>query len=262
MSKIREIFLHSYATIFSKKCFRIANNTLLEATQRAHGYNNYRNAKESGEDFFIKRILAPSNPQMALDIGANTGEYSEKLLKFTNAKVILFEPQSEPLNLAKQRLSHYGDRAKFTQTGLGEKEESLIINYNPNASAHASFSKKINRIDYLSNSAQAISQVTTLDKYCKENNINRIDFIKIDVEGYEEKVLLGATEVIAAMRPTFVQLEFNWHHLFENTSIYAFSQYLIDYDAYQLIPNNWIKRDPKHPNSNIFQFSNFIFVRR
>jgi FkbM family methyltransferase len=38
--------------------------------------------------------------------------------------------------------------------------------------------------------------VKTLDWYVKENNINHIDFLKIDAEGYDFKVLLGGKETL------------------------------------------------------------------
>ena len=43
---------------------------------------------------------------------------------------------------------------------------------------------------------QVISEITTLDKYAKKNNINRIDILKIDTQGYEDKVLQGAEKYL------------------------------------------------------------------
>lgn len=52
----------------------------------------------------------------------------------------------------------------------------------------------------------------TLDWYVKKNNIKRIDFLKIDVEGYDYKVLLGAKNSLKVSR--FVQYEY-WDDLQE-----------------------------------------------
>lgn len=48
-------------------------------------------------------------------------------------------------------------------------------------------------------------QVKTLDWYIEKNNIKRIDFLKIDTEGYDYKVLLGATKALTITR--YVQYE-------------------------------------------------------
>ena len=44
-------------------------------------------------------------------------------------------------------------------------------------------------------------QLTTLDSFVKENGIDKIDFIKIDVEGNEKFVLEGGKETLEKYRP-------------------------------------------------------------
>ena len=95
-----------------------------------------------------------------------------------------------------------------------------------------------------------------------ENGIKEIDFIKIDTEGFESEVFEGAKRVLGDIKPNFIQIEFNWHQMFRNKTLNYFAEMLPDYEVYQLIPNGWIKRDPKHPHTNIYEFSNFVFVRK
>ena len=49
--------------------------------------------------------------------------------------------------------------------------------------------------------------ITTLDKYCKKNNVDNIDFLKIDTEGSECNILLGGMESIRKFKP-FIQFEY------------------------------------------------------
>ena len=44
-------------------------------------------------------------------------------------------------------------------------------------------------------------QVTTLDEFVAERGIERLDFMKIDVEGFEERVLRGGERVLRELRP-------------------------------------------------------------
>jgi len=136
-----------------------------------------------------------------------------------------------------------------------------VINFNPQATSHASFSKEVEEIDYLSNQIEITVSVVTLDSYFEENMIKEVDLIKIDVEGFESEGFAGSKEIFSTIKPKFIQLEFNWHQLFRNTSLVFFSKQLAGYDTYQLIPQGWIKREPKDPLSNIFMYSNFVFVR-
>ena len=50
--------------------------------------------------------------------------------------------------------------------------------------------------------------VNTVDVYCEENNVSRIDFMKIDVEGHEFDVLSGATRMIESNSIGAIQFEF------------------------------------------------------
>ena len=63
-------------------------------------------------------------------------------------------------------------------------------------------------------------------------------------------------------QPKFIEIEFNWHQLFRKTTLNYFSEQLPNYDVYQLTFDNWIQRDPKDPLTNIYYFSNFIFVKK
>tara|TARA_B100000902_G_C27202755_1_gene859959 strand:- start:281 stop:1084 length:804 start_codon:yes stop_codon:yes gene_type:complete len=255
------LFNFLYLKIFSTKVFSKFNNIILMAAIKAYGYDNYQNNTVSGESFFITSVLKPHNPKLIIDIGGNVGNYSEILLKNTSANVILFEPLDFVLEKAKDNLSSFDNRIEFINMGVGSAIEQTTINFNENATAHASFSSKVNKINYLNNNQSLTVDVTTLDKFCSDREIKHIDFIKIDTEGFEEQVLLGAQNIISQAKPKFIQLENNWHQLFVGSSIYKFSQLLPNYVPYILTNNNWKKVDPKNPLSNLYLFSNFIFVR-
>lgn len=245
--------------IFRHKFIR-TQNILLSAILHARGYNNFSNNIVSGESFFIEKILMPTNPKICIDIGANIGDYSQELLDKTSSTVIAFEPLHNQYSQLKSRLEIFGNRAILVNEGVSNISGYLDINYNPLQSGHASFSSSINKIDYINNEFKQKSKITTLDDWITQHQISRVDFIKIDVEGYEKEVIMGARKTILNLKPKFIQIEFNWHQLFRETTLLYFSELLNDYSVYQLLQNNWIKRDPKDPLSNIYLYSNFVFV--
>tara|TARA_R110000868_G_scaffold293520_1_gene553986 strand:+ start:48 stop:731 length:684 start_codon:yes stop_codon:yes gene_type:complete len=49
-------------------------------------------------------------------------------------------------------------------------------------------------------------KLRTLDQYCEENNITSIDFLKIDTEGYDFKVLAGAKDILNHTK--YIQFEY------------------------------------------------------
>jgi hypothetical protein len=52
-------------------------------------------------------------------------------------------------------------------------------------------------------------ELRTLDDFCAERGIGRIDLLKIDVEGHELRVLEGARGLLEADAIGFIQFEFN-----------------------------------------------------
>jgi hypothetical protein len=90
-----------------------------------------------------------------------------------------------------------------------------------------------------------------------------IDFLKIDVEGFEYEVLVGSLDLLKKSPPKFIQIEYNWHQLFRGITIYKIHCLLHKYSLYQLLPSGELGiRDPKDPLSNLYMYTNFIFVRK
>ena len=68
----------------------------------------------------------------------------------------------------------------------------------------------------------------TLDTYCEENKIKQIDILKIDVQGFEDKVLDGAQNLLKASKIKLIQLELIFTEIYEKPlSIYDVEKFLI-----------------------------------
>ena len=52
-------------------------------------------------------------------------------------------------------------------------------------------------------------RMISLKYFCKKNKIKHIDFLKIDVEGYEYKVLIGAKEIIKKVKYIMIEVQKN-----------------------------------------------------
>ena len=52
-------------------------------------------------------------------------------------------------------------------------------------------------------------KVVTLDNFCKSKKINKIDFLKIDVEGFEYMVLLGSKNIIKNVKYIMIEIQKN-----------------------------------------------------
>jgi len=118
-----------------------------------------------------------------VDSGAFIGDHTAAYLKAVGAegKVIAIEPNPQ----AHECLVHNCPDAISLNIALGDKEESIQFNQSSNAGA-----------SHLSQESGSI-KVVTLDSL----NLPRLDFLKLDVEGYELKALYGAKSTILCHMP-------------------------------------------------------------
>jgi len=232
---------------------------LLQTGAKVRGYNNYENDHVSGENFFRKSILSCLSPSLCVDVGANIGSYSEGLLSTLTADVIAFEPLHAPYGQLKLLKAKYPDRFIPENLAVGAKHGHGTINFNPEVTEHASMTTTSENVSYLNNNFTQEIEVVSLDEYFATGRTP--DFIKIDVEGLEYEVLLGARNLLLNSPPACIQIEMNWHQLFRRHSLWSLSQELEAYEVYQLLPTYISKKDPKDPLANLFMFSNFIFIR-
>ena len=63
--------------------------------------------------------------------------------------------------------------------------------------------------------------VTTLDVYCKQNHLSSIDLLKLDVQGYEARVLRGATKLLEENRIRVIMAELCLSSLYVQQSSFS-----------------------------------------
>ena len=261
---MHNLIVNLYVKTLGSRRMQRANDKLLQLALHSRGYNNLGRGRQSGEVNFI-RILSKFNPRYCIDIGANKGDYSRMLLGLPGTKVVAFEPLPMAFKSLEAMRNEFPDRFECFNFGVADKEAVLTLHFGEGDSELASFSSEVNSVGYVgkNNVNKVEAQVVTLDGFLEEREAEEIDLLKIDTEGYENEVLMGAAKTLRNNPPKFVQVEFNHHHLFRSHSLYSLSKLLPTHRTYQLLSfgNGLVPRDPSLPESNIFHFSNFIFVR-
>jgi FkbM family methyltransferase len=262
-SVVKEIYIR----VFARPRMQRLNDFVLSLAMHARGYNNYRDARRTGEYGYIRR-LARHDPKLCIDIGANKGEYTRNLLLSTNSKVIAFEPLPRAFEALSRLKIHFEGRLECFNVGVGDRDTVLDLHYGAEDSPHASFSEDVEKVEYVGRTNCNVMRVpvVSLDSFFERhwpNAAPEIDLVKIDTEGYEFEVLAGAKKTIAISRPKFVQIEFNTHHLFRAQSMLELASFLPGYRVYQLLPygGGMALRDLNEPEANVYRFSNFVFAR-
>lgn len=151
------------------------------------------------------RKLAVAGPFTLFDVGANDGSYLELARQVVGQplRAFAFEPQSASYRALESRFASDA-WLTLSRIALGKEETSADLYSQSEGDTMASFL----RGSIVSGSASETVAVTTVDRFCKEADIARIDFLKVDTEGYELEVLLGAEETMRANRIGAIQFEF------------------------------------------------------
>ena len=155
---------------------------------------------ESGEARMLSRIGARNPGFSCLDVGGNAGRYALAALDSGASRVVAFEPVPKTFEIIKTNTA--GSAIELHNVAVGEAEKVTV-------------------------------PMIAIDDFCYENEFFPT-LIKIDVEGFEREVMLGAKKLLADDRgPTFVQFEFNLHHLYRGHTMKEFEALLPGYHLFR-----------------------------
>jgi len=160
----------------------------------------------------------------ALDVGANIG-LTTLLLSSLAKQVHAFEPSPTTFAFLESNLERAGVlNVCLHNLGLGATARATTLTYAPSNRAGAFMSEALKAS---AGHATESVRVRTCDEIVESVQMTHVDFIKIDVEGFEAEVLRGAVRTLAKFRPTCV-LELNHWCLnaFQRTSVPDFVDYL------------------------------------
>ncbi len=160
-------------------------------------FNHYQEAQRN------RALSHVSLWRKSIDIGANIGLWAKDLSNFFD-KTICFEPNKNCIDCLKKNINL--DKSEVFNVALGDKKSELNL-ITPTYSGGSSFINKTkiginddgSTIYGLFNSE--VPKQRVLVKKLDEYNLTEIDFIKIDVQGFEFEVLKGAKETLVQNNP-------------------------------------------------------------
>ena len=135
---------------------------------------------------------------IVLDVGSNIGETLLHFAKIVGPQgfVYGFEPVSETFEKCRKNISlNPFSNLMLLQTALSDVEEELFYDARTfNNSGGISMSK-------IQHAGSNMTTSCKLDSFISKQNVGQVDFIKIDVEGFETNILKGAKETCLRLKP-------------------------------------------------------------
>jgi hypothetical protein len=144
-----------------------------------------------------------------VDIGANIGLYTALALRQMprSGLILAVEPAEENFlylekNILENRISSSKVKVIAERVALSDRKGEALLHKNPG-------NKGDNRLyqDALLQESESV-QVITLDELCDHHGITKIDFMKMDVQGLEKRVLNGAKSILQKSKSCIILMEF------------------------------------------------------
>lgn len=162
------------------------------------------------------------NVATVFDVGANQGQFAGAAAWwFEKAEIVSFEPspsvfQSLCNNLAKVK------NIEFVQSAVGDKEGE--IEFFENAYSHASSVLRVDNaqvamLPETGEERKILVPITTLDRFCEGRSWPRPLLLKLDVQGYERKVLEGARRFLGSV--DYLLFECSYRPMYQGEPLFA-----------------------------------------
>ena len=207
------------------------------------------------------KLLDGHNVKNILDIGANKGKYTSKLLKYyPNANYYLFEPSKFSLKSLFKKFKRFKN-VMIINKALSDKETKNFLYFDTPGSGIASLKKrKLNHFKINFNLKEKI-EITTFKNYYSSIIKNQIiDYCKIDAEGYELKILKGFKEIV--MKTKIIQFEFGGCNIDTRVFFQDFWYFFEkkNFDIYRIAPGKIERIHNYNERDECFLTTNFIAI--
>lgn len=223
----------------------------------------------SGEVNALKKISLQLNSKPSIvvfDIGANIGKYATNFSKLltTKYKIHCFEPSPKTFSIIKENTKD-DPNIILHCLGMGNEETESVLYSNDITNTHSSLLQRdMSHWDESYNLKNLESVfITTLDKFCAKNNIEFIDFMKIDIEGYEWNFFKGAKQMLNSKKVGIIQFELGVGAV-DGKYFFKDVFYLLNenYSIYRITKNNLYEIVKYKEQYEIFLTTNYVAILR
>lgn len=174
-----------------------------KALENAMGVRLYSVRAHAREDWYDIR-KSGCRIESIFDVGANVGQSARKFRDaFPEANIYCFEPVRDLFQELRRGVtgdSHVQCFQVALGCALGIGKIYLTDHSTTSSLIEPETSRGFEEV-----------QIDTVDSFCAEHGIERIDLLKVDAEGFDLEVLKGAAPLLSSARVAFVLVEVGFH---------------------------------------------------
>jgi len=173
------------------------------------------NPNDNGEQLMMISLAKDINGKLIIfDVGANVGSYSEMVLdvlskiNVSEYELHLFEPQKSCFETLLKKFGNH-QNIRINPFALSDAQGEALINADFSGSSSASL---YDRKEVSLNEKETV-RLERLDDYMNKKGLSSVDLLKIDTEGNEKKVLVGAGNFLKPSLIKNIQFEYGGTYL-------------------------------------------------
>lgn len=223
-----------------------------------HYGDNDSDPARNGEMLLLRTEMGKLRNGCVFDVGANVGHWAEAVLRIEpSIRLHCFEPSAATFGqlAAKQ----WPPTVRLNPVGLGAEAGELELQVVEQGSGLNSLYVR-HGVESARVAASERIRIVTIDAYCEELGVPRIDFLKIDVEGHELAVFKGMRRMLAQGRIAAIQFEYGGTNLdarvylqdiWEFLKPFGFNFYKLFADGPRLVPEY-------RQSMETFKYANYV----
>jgi FkbM family methyltransferase len=162
----------------------------------------------------MTRFVPDGSDRTIFDVGANRGQFLDRLrLHYPKASVHSFEPSPATFRALAERAANMANTSTWN-IALGDSiSKSILLE---NVSSDMSSMLQLGSQGWGRIEKQTEIDVQTVDSFCQQHSISRIDVLKSDTQGYDLQVLKGAQRMMNENRIGLIYSEITFDEIYQN----------------------------------------------
>lgn len=233
---------------------------MIEESPECAGYGFNNGTPTSNGEYLVTQHLI-NDGDLVFDVGANVGDWSKEVLAHhQNIHIEAFEPVPPVCNQVRKNLA--GLPVTIHQLALFSSETTKTFVFYPTESQLSGFNDRPVIANFPHE--QIVVPTTTLDAFCKKNNIFHINFLKIDTEGGEVDIFRGASDLLSNQAIDAIQFEYGGCYTDAKTTLKeAYTTlHAHGYEIFRITQDKLIHIAQWHDTLENYQYSNYLALNK
>ena len=237
MARLHDLFARRMmSAVLGRPKAQFLNRVLLSMALRGMGVDNHGETQADERLFVRKRLAKLTQTPIVFDVGANVGQYASILFEeVPHSRVYSFEPNPFAFSQLVAGIHQPDFHAFNLAVGSAPGPATMFDHVEGEGTFHGSLVKGVIENVHHDRAREIPITVTTIDNMMNELKLDRIDLLKIDVEGFEAEVLRGAEHAIREKKIGLVQFEFNEMNTISRVFVQDFIGLLPGYKLHRLL---------------------------